>query len=89
MSETISDGGTAFPCDEYTKDGEHFRCHTGMTLLDYFAGQAMAPMITLMQKGLLKDESMPDATMGQIVASQAYGVAFDMLKERERINDQR
>ena len=85
MGKSIDDGGTAFPVENSARVNGDF----GMSLRDYFAGQAMAPMITLMQKGLLKDESMPDATMGQIVASQAYGVAFDMLKERERSNDQR
>ena len=86
-SETIDGGGTAFPCDEYTKDGNHFRCHTGMSMLDYFAGQSLPKMIELSQRWLLKDESLgPDAVLGQIVAAQSYAIALDMLNERERIN---
>lgn len=58
-----------------------------MSMLDYFAGQAMVAMVPLMQKGLLKDYDLgDDATMGRVVAAQAYGLAVDMLNERERIN---
>ncbi len=54
----------AFPCPE--SDVNYFQA--GMTLLDYFAGQALA-MIP------------PDLPRGAI-ASQAYSVAIVMLLER-------
>ena len=78
--EQIDDGGPAFPA--MLPVGNY--CTPGMSLCDWFAGQAIGPLIHLMQKGLLKDAELPDGTMGQIVASQAYGIANDMLAERER-----
>jgi hypothetical protein len=78
MSETISDGGTAFPCDEYTKDGNHFRCHTGMTLRDYFAGQALA-------NAAIANSNLDETATALVCYAQSQA----MLKERERINDQR
>jgi len=64
------DGGPAFPLLE---DEKHYRAD-GMSLLDYFAGQALA--------GILADHefnSEPD-----IAAKVAYNYARAMIKEREQ-----
>mgnify|MGYP003670086211 CR=1 FL=1 len=74
ISKTIDDGGTAFPCDEYTKDGNHFRCHTGMSLLDYYAGMALHSVHWRSYQNK-KD-----------TARECYAMAIEMLNERERIN---
>jgi len=43
MSAPINDGGAAFPVvDGWHKDGRHRCGEEGMTLRDYFAGQALA-----------------------------------------------
>ena len=42
MSDTkINDGGPAFPHHETTSTGEPYHDHLGMTLRDWFAGQAL------------------------------------------------
>ena len=69
MSESIDDGGSAFP----TPHGHH----AGMSLLDYFAGQALA--------GLLAGETASTYAAPRV----AYSVAVAMLNERERINAKR
>lgn len=44
MSNTIPDGGPAFPCIEVIEYGSGPReeSHAGMSLRDYFAGRALA-----------------------------------------------
>jgi len=39
------EGGNAFPFNERSGDGSHFHSHVGMTLRDWFAGQALAGML--------------------------------------------
>jgi len=62
---TINDGGPAFPRHAY--DG-----HDGMTLRDWFAGQALA--------GLTADPDMPTFHK---CAEIAYACADEMLRVRE------
>jgi hypothetical protein len=72
----VSDGGPAFPHDEFRSNGSHYRVHLGMTLLDYFAGQALSnPAIA--HSGLGDDER----------ADVSFRAAMAMLKERERISE--
>ncbi len=76
-SETFDDGGPAFPT--YGSATQI----TGMTLLDYFAGQAMSQMMSVSlatreQCGEIRYETM---------ALRSYAMAVAMLKERERINE--
>ena len=40
--DRTSDGGAAFPHDEFTKDGNHYKVHDGLSKLEYFAGKALA-----------------------------------------------
>jgi hypothetical protein len=63
---TIDDGGPAFPRHAY--DG-----HDGMTLRDWFAGQALA--------GLLRDGI--DVFGVYATANDAYKMADAMLRARE------
>lgn len=51
-------------------------CSNGMTLRDWFAGQALA--------GLLADSKRPSEDTTNDVAASAYRLADAMLRERER-----
>jgi len=70
--EKINDGGPAFPC----VDARGF-VSTGMTLRDWFAGQALAGIMAN-PKMLLAIESMK-----QDPATCAYDVASFMMAERD------
>lgn len=74
------DGGPAFP-----SEGEGFgdaRYHTpGMSLRDYFAGQALAGVITLFPPDEIG--SWRDRQNARI----AYGIADAMLAERDKTHD--
>ena len=69
MKETKSDGKQAFPTGNPTHGG-----NPGMTLRDWFAGQALV--------GLVASPATDNCTFGS-VASSAYGYADAMLKERK------
>lgn len=72
----------AFPCSEYRNTSTnplatpHKFDYTGMTLRDYFAGQA------LIMLGLVNKNTMP-----KDAAWAAYGIADKMLVEREKPRD--
>ena len=75
MSDTkIEDGGPAFPCETYgLKNGKETTIPTnGMTLRDWFAGQALAGLV---QNG--------QYASGQI-AQSAYSFADAMLSARNK-----
>jgi hypothetical protein len=72
MTQEIKDGGTAFPHDERDADGQ-FRQHFGMTLRDYFAGQALAG---IMARGSGTSNAVEWAP------EEAYAVADAMLSAR-------
>lgn len=63
MNNPINDGGPAFPDDSW---------QVGMTLRDYFAGQAMV--------GIL---SSPEAPNDATLARYAYNLADTMIAARE------
>lgn len=67
------DGGPAFPSDNVTTSGVK-----GMTLRDYFAGQALAAVYT-------RCDASPHAEVrtAEAVAKCAYNVADAMLAARE------
>jgi len=54
----------------------NMECFDGMTLLDYFAGQALASMLDIPQ-------NINQGT-GSLVASLSYDIAEAMLEEREK-----
>jgi hypothetical protein len=73
--KTTNDGGPAFPVigESNHPDGGRYLFNQGMTLRDYFAGQALA--------GLMGDQTikaMPDE-----FAESAYIAADSMLAARE------
>jgi hypothetical protein len=68
----INDGGPAFPNIGYTID----KNYNGMTLRDWFAGQALAGLLTQSV-----DAAEPEFPL--IFASAAYEVADAMIKARE------
>lgn len=70
----LNDGGPAFPRNGHP-DKNDFP-HGGMSLRDYFAGQALAGMLASPQVF----ENMTDETLAAIT----YSAADAMLKERER-----
>jgi hypothetical protein len=69
MSE-INDGGFAFP-----RSGSHFT-QAGMSLRDWFAGQALAGMLAAESQHLTFKGNWPDA------AEQAYQIADAMVDQK-------
>lgn len=83
MSKPIKDGGAAFPgASVYAGEEHKFVNIGGMTLRDYFAGQALAGMMSGLEP--CRDDCrckshVPDARY----AEEAYDVADAMLAQRE------
>ena len=73
MSTPNNEPERAFPSLETNSRGEPYYDHLGMTLRDYFAGQALA--------GLLADSN---ASSRSVYATDAYDLADAMLAARER-----
>jgi hypothetical protein len=77
MTTPINDGGPAFPCpDDYAQDGRPLygpRNIQGMSLRDWFAGQALAG-IAAPGCGYETDR----------IAERAYNLADAMLGERQK-----
>lgn len=75
----INDGGPAFPRPyfEHPTNGEYSLAQEGMSLRDYFAGQALV--------GIIASE-VENRTPSEIVAKRAYELADAMLKAREARN---
>lgn len=77
MTDSKDNGGPAFPSGNdvsvgiYTSSG-----HAGMTLRDWFAGQALA--------GLLADPNVRGPDVLRLSAVDAYKAADAMLAERNR-----
>jgi len=68
------DGGPAFPC--WSEKDNH-----GMSLRDYFAGQALAAMLPTIQ---VKDWDNKDEAIVAHVSGLAYEIADAMLAERAK-----
>lgn len=89
MSTPINDGGPAFPRPasegHHVHDGEHIHGYgeqSGMTLRDWFAGQALIGQLSGDQtEEAPSHEVMADA---ESFASSAYIYADAMLKAREK-----
>ena len=95
----IDQGGPAFPVRELNADGTPAKLSLGMTLRDYFAAQAMQALIhtratlpedfadsfqTISYVGWgTKVEGCVD-THAESLVHDAYFIAGEMLKERER-----
>lgn len=73
----INDGGPAYPVQSiYVEDQD--TNSRGMSLRDYFAGQAMQALLR---------EANPKKGMWYLDANTAYEIADEMLKAREANND--
>ena len=100
MSEQINDGGPAYPQHGWTKDPEvleRMRNQGGMSLRDWFAGQALAAFVTAHSKDMHKqavedgasqseETYLPkffrDSGMWDSVPQAAYALADAMIAER-------
>lgn len=78
MSDTAKDGGPAFPFEYDVGEGLGRAPHTGMSLRDYFAAQAMVGLSV----------SWADTAVGRVnfttAAESAYKAADAMLAERAK-----
>jgi len=54
----------------------------GMTLRDWFAGQALNGFLAILLDGRLPE--LGDKTPGQVIAGEAYSLADAMLAERSK-----
>lgn len=76
MSEQINDGGPAFPSKANNTDK-----FEGMSLRDWFAGQALAGILASPNTIKINDEPIGSANE---YADVAYGVADVMLERRKK-----
>jgi hypothetical protein len=86
MSTPINDGGPAFPrAVSHSDEGGTHRGFTGMTLRDYFAGQAFSKAFEL-GMDMAKVDRNPDHATSQKIAYYAYDYADAMLAARKEEN---
>lgn len=73
-----NDGGPAFPSEERYKEGDEWfvRQHPGMSLRDWFAGQALIGMFAAGIHMITMDDNK--------IAKSAYVMADAMLAAREK-----
>lgn len=79
MTERVKDGGPAFPHDNLELGDRHLIAQPGMSLRDWFAGQAIAGMLSNSNGLMVKDKRVQDE---KSYAFAAYAVADAMLKAR-------
>jgi hypothetical protein len=86
----IKDGGPAFPID-IDQFGPHrddvVVGHHGMSLRDYFAGQALAGVLANHHLLVRVDSESPTATTREAAAAYAYAVADSLLDVRAKSED--
>lgn len=68
----IDNGGHAFP--------SMYHGH-GMSLRDYFAGQALLSVVNLIG---IPETDKPDELWNESISAHSYGIADAMLKERNK-----
>lgn len=73
----MNDGGSAFPSIKSDWIGQGYSDREGMTLRDYFAGQALAGLIAQTDRAL----------SCKIFASEAYKCADALIAERQKERD--
>lgn len=76
-SQKPHDGGAAFPL--HPGIAPDWTASTGMTLRDWFAGQALTAIVTV----CIHDTRENGETTKQMIARKAYEVADAMLAARE------
>ena len=87
---SVNDGGPAFPVVASTgdpRDGVY--CRDGMSLRDYFAGQAIAGVIRSTVEAdsaavLSESADSSGLAIEQVIARSAYEIADAMLAVREK-----
>lgn len=87
VAQDLPDNPWAFPTAEWTRDGDHVREHNGMTLRDYFAGQALAgwiASITDEEARSYDGEPVAFREHQDAVAATCYGYADAMLAARSK-----
>jgi len=89
---TQNDGGPAFPGNVDTRlvfsdvGGEIEPVgHKGMSLRDWFAGQALQGLMSNYELLKMLDEQAPKLPTRHVAAQHAYGFADAMLKERDHL----
>ena len=101
MKTPSNDGGAAFPNEQWLWDNREgsyvVRSVGGMTLRDYFAGQALTQLIKReireMRKDQVRMDCFGDDESEEIpfhtshIASESYAIADAMLAARERKED--
>jgi len=85
------DGGPAFPRPAGHIPPEQHDCHPeqeGMTLRQWYAGMAMAQMLTAdyvkIMAEVIKSEKRPDISVHQLTAASAFQYADAMLAHEEK-----
>jgi hypothetical protein len=88
MTTKPDDGGPAFPCSWIETDPnfppEHLM-HPGLSLRDYFAGQAMQAIFGGVGARDVadRDRRYDETNWAEVVAANAYEMADAMLAERK------
>jgi len=80
-----NDGGPAFPLQIAPLPDSEIQC--GMSLRDWFAGQALQGLMSNYELLKMLDEQSPKLPTRHVAAQHAYGFADAMLKERDRVVD--
>ena len=83
MSEKINNGGPAFPVVRMPLDPDNMLNRPGMSLRDWFAGQALAGMAASPYWCENVQANRKDYT--DSLAEAAYAMADSMLKAREGV----
>jgi hypothetical protein len=81
MSQRIEDGGPAFPI---TVPVEFQYAYDGMSLRDWFAGQALPAVIAATSAGQHHLQVEPEQTAERALADAAYKLADAMLAARQK-----
>lgn len=90
----IDTGGLAYPRENYRSDSDELSVgQSGITLLDYFAGQALAGLIsslsTIESMEKLTDEidkaGIPRDRVEWLLSKRSYGYATAMIAEKRRL----
>jgi len=82
-----NDGGPAFPGETVMKTDEGFEVQRGMTLRDYFAGQAMAALIPVCLHDTDDDANPAIRRYPEYISKLAYANADAMIAARTPSND--
>ena len=77
----IDNGGPAFPATVQSWNDRLSQCQDGMSLRDWFAGQAMAGLLPLITSSQRLGTEEPNDNL--LVSGVAYAMADAMLKARK------